>query len=113
MIPWLRQIDPDPVVEIHPDTAGEHGIGNGEWVWVENWMGRAKLKAKVTPIVPRWMVMAAAGWWFPEKPGAEPSLYGIWEHSINQLMPMGSQGKDGLGAPTKQLMCKVYKVSEV
>ena len=46
MIPWLRQIDPDPVVEIHPRTAAEHGIGNGEWVWVENWMGRAKLKAK-------------------------------------------------------------------
>ena len=32
MIPWLRAIDPDPVVEIHPDTAANHGIGNGEWV---------------------------------------------------------------------------------
>ncbi len=112
MIPWLRQIDPDPVVEIHPDTAGAHGIGNGEWVWVENWMGRAKLKAKVTRIVPRWMVMAAHGWWFPEKPGAEPSLYGVWECNINQLLPMDAQGKDGLGAPIKHSMCKIYKVGE-
>jgi len=110
MIPWLREIDPDPVVEIHPDTAAEHGVGNGEWVWVENWMGRAKFKAKVTLVVPPWMVMATHGWWFPEKPGAEPTLYGVWESNINQLIPMNAQGKDGLGAPIKHLLCKIYKV---
>jgi len=109
MIPWLRQIDPDPVVEIHPDTAAEHGISNGEWVWVENWMGKAKLKAKVTLVVPRWMVMAAHGWWFPEKPGAEPNLYGTWESNINMLIPMNAQGKDGLGAPIKHSLCKIYR----
>ena len=112
MIPWLRQIDPDPVVEIHPRTAAEHGIGNGEWVWVENWMGRAKLKAKVTPVVPTWMVMAAHGWWFPEKEPADPTLFGSWESNINQLIPMGHQGKDGMGAPIKHSLCRIYKVVE-
>lgn len=109
MIPWLRQLDPDPVVEIHPDTAAEYDIGSGEWIWVENWMGRCKLKAKVTPVVPRWMVMAAHGWWFPEKSGSEPSLYRVWESNVNQLLPMNAQGKDGLGAPIKHLLCRVYK----
>ncbi len=112
MIPWLRQIDPDPVVEIHPDTANECGIGDGEWVWIENWMGKAKFKAKVTRVVPRWMVMAAHGWWFPERKGAEPNLYGTWESNINLLLPMNAQGKDGLGAPIKHSMCKIYKVME-
>lgn len=112
MIPWLRQIDPDPVVEIHPDTAKLLSIGDGEWVWVQNWQGRAKFKAKVTPVVPRWMVMAAHGWWFPEKSAPEPSLFGVWESNINQLLPMGYQGKDGLGAPIKHSLCKVYKISE-
>lgn len=111
-IPWLRQIDPHPVVEIHPQTAKSHGISDGEWVWVENWMGRCKLKTKVTPIVPRWMVMATHGWWFPEKPPQEPSLFGVWESNINQLIPMGAQGKDGLGAPMKNLLCKIYKVNK-
>jgi len=111
-IPWLRKIDPDPVVEINPQTARSHGIENGQWVWVENWMGRCKLKAKVTAVVPRWMVMAAHGWWFPEKPPQEPSLFGVWESNINQLIPMGAQGKDGLGAPVKHLLCRIYKVSE-
>jgi len=111
-IPWLRKIDPDPVVEINPQTARSLGIENGQWVWVENWMGKCKLKAKVTAVVPRWMVMAAHGWWFPEKPPQEPSLFGVWESNINQLIPMGAQGKDGLGAPIKHSLCRIYKVSK-
>ena len=111
MIPWLREIDPDPVVEIHPDTARELGIGNGEWVWVENWLGKQKFKAKVTLVVSPEMVMVPHGWWFPEEPGEEPSLFGAWKSNINQLIPMGSQGKDGLGAPLKNLLCKVYKIN--
>ena len=31
-IPWLRECDPDPIVEIHPQTAKEVGIDDGEWV---------------------------------------------------------------------------------
>jgi anaerobic selenocysteine-containing dehydrogenase len=109
MIPWLREIDPDPIVEIHPDTAKNLGNGDGEWVWVENWLGKQKFKAKLTIAVLPQMVMAAHGWWFPEEEGAEPSLFGAWKSNINQLIPMGSQGKDGLGAPIKNLLCRVYK----
>ena len=109
MIPRLREIDPDPLVEIHPDTAQNLNIGDGEWVWVENWLGRQKFKAKVTLTVLPQMVMVAHGWWFPEEDGAEPSLFGAWKSNINQLIPMGYQGKDGLGAPIKNLLCKVYK----
>jgi anaerobic selenocysteine-containing dehydrogenase len=109
-IPWLRALDPDPVIEIHPDTAEELDIGAGEWVWVENWLGRCKFRAKVTLVVPPWMVMATHGWWFPEEPGPEPSLFGVWKSNVNLLLPMGYQGKDGLGAPIKHMLCKVYKV---
>jgi hypothetical protein len=55
--------------------------------------------------------MAAHGWWFPEKPPQEPSLFGVWESNINQLIPMGAQGKDGLGAPIKHLLCRIYRVN--
>jgi anaerobic selenocysteine-containing dehydrogenase len=109
MIPWLRNIDPDPIVEINPGTAEKYGIGNGEWIWIENWQGRAKYKAKLTEVVPDWMIMATHGWWFPERKAEEPSLYGVWEHNINLLLPMGEQGKDGMGSPIKHSMCKIYK----
>lgn len=112
MIPWLREIDPYPTLEIHPDTAASLDISDGEWVWVENWLGKQKFKAKRTIAILPQMVMAAHGWWFPEENGAEPSLFGAWKSNINQLIPMGSQGKDGLGAPIKNLLCKVYKVRD-
>jgi anaerobic selenocysteine-containing dehydrogenase len=110
MIPWLRELDPDPTVEIHPDTATTLSIKDGDWVWIENWLGRQQFKAKLTLAVLPQMVMAAHGWWFPEEEGAEPSLFGAWKSNINQLIPMGFQGKDGLGAPIKNLLCRVYKV---
>jgi anaerobic selenocysteine-containing dehydrogenase len=106
-IPWLRAIHPDPLVEVHPKTAEKYSIEHGEWVTVENWMGSCRLKAKVTPIIPEWMVMAEHGWWFPEKEGAEPSLHGAWESNINKLIPMGYQGDDGLGAPIKHMLCRI------
>jgi len=34
-IPWLREINPHPTVEIHPDTAKAHGMEDGNWVWIE------------------------------------------------------------------------------
>jgi hypothetical protein len=55
--------------------------------------------------------MATHGWWFPEKPPQEPHLFGVMESNVNQLIPMGFMGKDGLGAPIKHLLCKLYKVS--
>ena len=98
------------MIEIHPDTASSLNISNGDWVWVENWLGRCQFKAKITLVVPEWMVMTAHGWWFPEELGEEPSLFGVWKSNVNQLIPMGFQGKDGLGAPIKHLLCKIYQV---
>ena len=106
-IPWLRQLDPDPVVEIHPETASQNNICHGEWVMVENWLGKAKFKAKVTKIVPPWMVMAAHGWWFPEK--KDDPLFHTFESNINMLIPMHAHGDDGLGTPVKHLLCRIRK----
>lgn len=108
-IPWLREIDPDPVLEINPETAAKYGIKDGDWVWVENHLGKCKRKAVVTPIIPPWMVMAPHNWWLPEKPAAEPELYGTWEVNVNQLVPYGYVGEGGFGAPYKTMLCKVYK----
>ena len=44
-----------------------------------------------------------------EREGKEPELFGVWDVNVNQLIPMGHEGKAGLGAPIKSMLCKVYK----
>ena len=49
----MRHYRPWPLMEIHPDTAAKYGIKDGDWVWMEGPLGRAKRKAKLTPIMDR------------------------------------------------------------
>jgi len=112
-IPWLREIEPDPNVEIHPQTAKDLGIVDGEWVYVENQRGRVKAKAKLTPIILPNVVMVAHAWWLPETEGKEPYFYGIWEYNVNNLIPMGTQGRCGFGGGAYRMgLCRVTKMKE-
>jgi len=111
-IPELREIHPDPTVEIHPDTARSLDIDDGDWVWIENNYGKCRQKARLTRTIHPRVVNADHAWWFPEKPGPEPSLFGVWESNINQLLPLGQCGPSGLCAPYRSNICKVYRVGE-
>jgi anaerobic selenocysteine-containing dehydrogenase len=105
----LRELCPDPLVEIHPDTAGALAISDGDWVWIENHHGRCRQRAKLTPTLRPEVVHAQHSWWFPERDMAEPCLGGAWESNINLLLPPGLQGESGFGYPFKVNICKVYK----
>ena len=107
----LRAIHPNPTVQMHPDTATKYGLQEGDWVWIENRMGRAMSKVQITPIIDPRIINADHAWWFPEKPAAEPSLFGLWNVSINQLVPWLS-GRSGFGGNYKSLLCRIYKVKE-
>jgi len=108
-VPTLRALHPEPKVEIHPQTAENLGIHDGDLVYIENMFGKCKMRAKITPIVDPRVVQADHGWWFPEKKADEPDLYGVWEANINTLVPHKLIGKLGFGAPFKCMICKVYK----
>jgi len=113
MIPWLREIEPDPTVEIHPQTAKDLGIVDGEWVYIENERGRVKYKAKVTPTVLPRVVAPAHSWWLPETEGKEPYLFGVWEYNINNLVPACTQGRSGWGgAGYKRFLCRITKIKD-
>ncbi|HHU22491.1 MAG TPA: molybdopterin-dependent oxidoreductase [Clostridiales bacterium] len=112
-VPWLRQFENEPIVELHPDTAAELGLNDGQWVWIEGTMGRCKRKLKITPVVHPKTAMAPHGWWLPETEGAAPSFYSTFEINVNNLIPMGKNGTAGYGgAPIKTMLCKIYPLSE-
>ena len=108
-IPSLRQITPWPYVQINPQTAREHAIEEGDWVCLENLLGKCVYKAQITPTIDPRVVHASHGWWFPEEDGEEPNLYGVWKSSINSLIPRQA-GRLGWGAPYKNVVCKIYRV---
>jgi anaerobic selenocysteine-containing dehydrogenase len=108
-IPKLRRLNPDPLVEIHFDTAKELGIKEGDWVWIESPRGRVKQRAKLTKGIDPRVVHAQHGWWFPEDERAEPSLHGVWVSNINVLTDWN--GDEAMSCdPLRGLQCKVYKV---
>jgi len=109
-VPLLRELNPDPVVEIHPDTAREIGIRDGDWVYIENRYGRCKQRAKLTPEIHKQVVNAQHGWWYPERTSEQ--LYGAWESNVGLLIPSGWTGRSGYGYPFKNLLCRIYKAGE-
>jgi len=62
-MPWLRQLAPEPEVELNTLTAGELGIEPGAWVWIETPGGKIRMKAKLTHGIHPRVVSATHGWW--------------------------------------------------
>jgi anaerobic selenocysteine-containing dehydrogenase len=62
-IPCLREMRPDPCIYIHPETAEQRGIENGEWVIVESPHGWIKVKAEYFLGIRPDTIMGLHGWW--------------------------------------------------
>lgn len=108
----MREQHPDPLVEIHPDTAKELGIADGDWAYIETRRGVIKQKAKLTDGIHPKVVNVQHGWWFPEQPAQEPWLHGLWQSNANVLTMDDPDVSDRLSgsAAMRALLCKVYKV---
>ncbi len=62
-IPHLREIEPHPLLHIHPDAAAAREIESGAWVVVESPHGWLKVKAQHYPGIRPDTVMLLHGWW--------------------------------------------------
>jgi anaerobic selenocysteine-containing dehydrogenase len=112
-IPWLRECDPDPLVEISPQTADEKGIKDGDWVLIEGTMGSFKRVAKVTPMIHPKTIMVPHAWWLPEEKGDNANPYRVWDLNCNQLIPMGYNDSSGFGGgPLSYMLVRISKSDE-
>ncbi|MCC6888715.1 MAG: molybdopterin-dependent oxidoreductase [Hyphomicrobiales bacterium] len=105
----LRRAYRDPRVDIHPDTARDHGIRDGEWIWIETRRGRMQHRARVTTRIDPRVIAAEHGWWFPEDPAPE---YGVWRSNVNLLTDNRPPYDPAMGTyQLRALLCRVRKVT--
>ena len=85
---WARKVSPEPLIQIHPDTATEYGILDSDWVSVHtaDTSTACRAKAHVTNGTPRGVVATGMGWWEPL--GDDPG-YGALDININGAMSYG------------------------
>lgn len=62
-VPYLRELQPFPMLHIHPETAAVRGIKNNDWIIVESPHGWMKVKAELYPGIRPDTVMILHGWW--------------------------------------------------
>jgi anaerobic selenocysteine-containing dehydrogenase len=109
MLDKMRRQHPYPFLQIHPETAAELDISEGDWVFIETPLGRVRQKARLSEGVDPRVVHADALWWYPEQPGEEPSLCGVWDCTINAIVPDDIEQSDYAGNQCfRALLCRVY-----
>lgn len=94
-VPRLREMAPDPATEIHPETAEEYGIRDGDTVLIETRAGQIKVKARVTEDI---------------LPGIVNVLHG-WAEELNQNVLTALEPRDPVtGYPElRALACRIQK----
>jgi anaerobic selenocysteine-containing dehydrogenase len=62
-VPSLRREVPEPVLQLHPETAGQRRITDGEWVALSTPLGSVRLRAEFNDELHPEVVASEEGWW--------------------------------------------------
>jgi len=116
-IPYLRELNPDPIISIHPDTADRLGIKDGDWVLIETPFSKqhnippVKQRANLTKAVHPKVVHAQSHWWFPEH---QPNNEQWFEYNVNSIVTDQPPYDKISGSPLiRGGLCRISKVPVV
>lgn len=110
----LRRRHPEPFAEMSAATAAALGLEDRDLVWIQTQKGRIRHRLKIVEMHPG-AVSVELGWWYPERPAAEPELGGMWEANANVLTSADVEQCDPiLGQWSfRSIPCRVYKAIEL
>jgi anaerobic selenocysteine-containing dehydrogenase len=109
-----RKMEPDPCLEISPETASECGVKEGDWVYLETPRfreeRRVQYKVRLAPGMLPGVVAGPHAWWFPERPGPE---HGCFDSNINALLSLAPPYDPVVGnVQCRAILCRIGKVEE-
>jgi anaerobic selenocysteine-containing dehydrogenase len=93
LLKTLREREPDPRIQIHPEDAKPRAIEEGDWVEVSSPLGAIEMRAQVTDVVQKGVVHAFHGW---------------AGHNINEVIPDHLDPVSGFPS-FKSSLCEVRK----
>jgi anaerobic selenocysteine-containing dehydrogenase len=91
-----------PTVYMSPETADEYGLGDGDWIYIETYMGRIKQQLALQPKMHPKVVNVEFGWGDFGFEDANMNLLTDFDHPWD--LPTGSVAIRGYA-------CKVYKAA--
>ncbi|MFC2002853.1 molybdopterin dinucleotide binding domain-containing protein [Chloroflexota bacterium] len=112
MISALRNMKPEPMVWLSPETAGEIGLSEGDTVYIETKTGRIKQRLGLDPDLDPRVVFVDYGWWFPED--GPSSLYGWRKSNINIIVGSSELPCDPVtgSLQLRGIPCRVYRAQD-
>lgn len=103
----LRDKEPEPRVEMHPEDARRERVSDGDWLELSVAQGgRARFRAHITGAVAPGVLAASAGWWYPECPTDSS-----WRQSnVNLLTSDGSENEEMGSSNFRGISCRVRRL---
>jgi anaerobic selenocysteine-containing dehydrogenase len=104
-IPSLKKRSPDPLLQIHPDTAKAMNLEPGEWVRVRSPRGAAEIRIDYDSDMHPKVVHAPHGYWYGVEDG--------WKRlNINMLTDDSRLCPVTGSVPIKALLCRIEKLGK-
>jgi len=104
----LRQREPDPTIEIHPETAARENISNGGWVIVSANGRSTRFRARITDCIAPGVVCVSSNWWYPELPFGES-----WQLSNANLLTVNCDENEEMGSSNfRGISCRLEPLTE-
>ena len=109
----LRRRVPEPFAEIHPETATQYAIGDGDRVALSTPQGSIQLRCKLTERTQPGVIAAQTGWWEPceelDLPGYDP----FSAEGANVCLIINNDSLDPISGsvPAKAYPCNIARAS--
>jgi len=102
----LRNMKPEPIVEMHPETAKKMGLKEGQMAYIETNKGKIVQRLALDEELDPRIVVTSFGWWFPEE---RSTVFGWDKSNINILTRSEPPYDPGIGTvDLRGIPCKVY-----
>lgn len=110
----LKRIHPEPLCDIHPDTAAAHDIAEGDWVVIERPEGSIRQRARLDETMRRDTINPDGYWWEPDEAQNEPHLSGVWVANANAITPGDPSLSSFAGdQPLRGARCRIRRADPV